>query len=121
MRIFQGRKRAWLLALLGVVIVVAALIWRSALAKSDFEGRFDQIKIGMTIQEATALMEPERLTVERHVPEEGYSSYEYIKDEEQILLTFKSGRLTAGDFVSPTLARRFRLFWFWVFQSAPPF
>jgi hypothetical protein len=120
------RKRDWLLALFGVVIIGAAVVWLVASAKSDFERRYDSIKIEMTIQDVMALMEPEQPSfVGSWFVEEGqgggYSRYEWANGGEQIVLAFQFGRLQAKRFIPLPAVEKHRRLWQRTFNSAPPF
>ena len=118
------RKRGWLLVLFGVAIIGAAVVWLVASAKSDFERRYDWIKVEMTNQDVMEFMEPEQPSfVGSWFVEEGqgggYSRYEWANDGEQIILAFQFGRLKAKRFIPLPAAEKLRRWW--QRNSAPPF
>jgi hypothetical protein len=120
------RKRGWLLVLFGVVIIGPAAVWLVVSAKSEFERRYDRIKIEITIQEVMELMEPEEPSfVGSWFVEEGqgggYSRYEWANDGEQIVLAFQFGRLKAKRFIPLPAVEKHRRLWQRTFNSAPPF
>ena len=68
MQLIPRRKRTWLLVLLGIVIVGAAEIWWAATKKSEFEGKFGQIAIGISKEVALQLMPDDQASVFQSVP-----------------------------------------------------
>ena len=126
MRLFPQRKRTWLLVLLGVAIVSAAAVWWAATVKSDFERRYDRIKIDMTNQDVMDFMEPVQPSfVGSWFVQEGqgvgYSRYEWANDGEQIVLAFQFGRLKAKNFIPLPAVVKLRRWWQRTFDSASPF
>ena len=91
-------------------------VWLVASAKSDFERRYDRIKIEMTNQEVMEFMEPEQPSfVGSWFVEEGqgggYSRYEWANNGEQIVLAFQFGRLKAKAFIPLPAAEKLRRWW----------
>jgi hypothetical protein len=123
MRLIPRHKRSWLLVLLVVAIVDAAAIWWAASEKSEFERRFELVKIGMRLGETIASMEPDILA--RISPlNENVSGYRYaVSDDggEHAAFDFEGGRLTRKTFTLPTGIERLLRWWTRVFGSKPPF
>jgi hypothetical protein len=127
MRLIPRRKRTWVLVLLGVAILGAWAVWWAATAKSDFERTFDQIEVGMSTEEVSAVMSSGQAARNlnanwnrmRHKGPLG----QIIWDDagEKIVLDFEDGQLASKGFTP--LHARGRLRWLWThcFKSAPPF
>jgi hypothetical protein len=118
MRFIPRRKRTWLLVLLGVLIVGATGCWWTATAKSEFERKFDQVKAGMTIEEATEILGSDGLWTEGQLTIRKRVSAD---DTEWAILTFTDDRLTEKQFSSPDIRDRLRRLWIRTFGSNPPF
>jgi hypothetical protein len=120
MRLIPRRKRTWLLVLLGVAIVGAAGIWWSALSKSEFERKYDQLKLGMSYEESTSIVvtDPARqLLAFAHKRQR----FAWVDDGEVITLDFENDRLTRTQFKPAGAIERLGQLWFRCFNSAPPF
>jgi hypothetical protein len=123
MRLIPRRKRTWLLVLLGVAIVGAAVIWWAASEKSDFEKLYEQIRVGMMSREVGDLVDsgpfPNR---PNFIGMEGdpYVRF-WTNDGEQINLDFKDNRLIGKSFIPLDARGRLRRLWTHCFKSRPPF
>jgi hypothetical protein len=126
MRLYPRRKRAYLLALVSVVIVGTAAIWWAVYSKSDFERRVDQIKLGMIVHEIQVVMESDQLAQMTSVTAHSFESLQSYRavvwDEagEQVALDFDHGRLSAKYFTRLPTVARLRLYWLKIFRSGPP-
>jgi len=121
MQLIPRRKRTWLLVLLGIVIVGAAEIWWAATKKSEFEGKFGQIAIGISKEVALQLMPDDQASVFQSVPPVALTRYEWAVDGEECYLTFSNDRLIEKGFIPLDTRNRLRRLWVRWLNSNPPF
>jgi len=123
MRLIPRHKRFWLLVLLVVAIVGAAAIWWAASEQSEFERRFELVKLGMKLGETIASMEPD-IHARISPRKKNVSDYRYVASGdggEHAAFDFEAGRLTRKTFTPPTGIERLRRWWTRGFGSKPPF
>jgi hypothetical protein len=125
MRFIPRRKRTWLLAVLALLIVMGGAIWWAASEKSDFERRFDKIKIGMPNEEAVILMGTARPSpvIWQDSPDSSpiVVGCDWTEEGEQATVVVNEGRITAKDFTPLDARGRLRRMWTRVIGSKPPF
>jgi hypothetical protein len=121
MPLFPRRKRIWLLATLALLVIVGTSLWWIVTAKSEFERHFDRVTIGMSIQEACAVMESEMPTARSRVqflPQ----AFAYAENGESAEFRLdRTERIMAKFFNRPATIERLRRLWTRTVGNNPPF
>jgi hypothetical protein len=126
MRLFPQRKLAWARVMLGAAIVVAGSILLITSQKSDFERLYDQIKVGIPIQDLMNVMGQERLAsvgvwYDQGEQEPAGHHFDWVNDGEQISIRFKGGSVAEKNFTPLGARGQLRRLWVHTLKSAPPF